>query len=212
MTGVGAKGGFAGTWRAAGAGEVAIEAVGDAWHLAWSGAGPSREGCGIAVGDWLYAVRSPAGPITAPADTLAAADFDARTGVIVYEVLNVGHWPATFYHPKDAGVLGRAVSAEAPREGLEGRFLAGYEARTGERRDAVVKTIARDGERYRFTWAKDGTVLYEGIGLNSGPRFAAAWGVPGRDHELTIFHRDGAALTCTSTSLRGSGSATQRFA
>lgn len=199
---------FAGTWRA-GPSAVAITAVGAAWHLAWTD--PAREGCGIAEGDFLYAARSPAGAADAPADTLAAADFDARTGIIVYEVSSVGHWPMTFYHPKDAGTLTTGASNNAPREGLVGRFSTGYESRAGEKRDAVTKTITKDGDRYRFSWSKDGTVLYEGIGLNIGPRFAAAWGLPGRDHTLTILHRDSQSLTCTTTSLLGQGVTTQRF-
>jgi hypothetical protein len=202
---------FAGTFRS-GTTTLSIEAVGEAFHLAWRQGAHAREGCGIAVGAWLYAVRSEEGAATAPAGGLAGADFDARTGVIVYEVQGTGHWPATFYHPKDAGRLTHAVSGKAPKAGLVGEFVVGYEARTGEKRDAVIKTITRDGERYRFTWAKDGVVLYEGIGLDRGPRFAAAWGAPGRDHELAILHREGDALVCTRTSLADGAVTTERFA
>lgn len=202
---------FAGTWRRArGGAEVVIERIGDAWHLVWTEADTRREGCGIGVADWLYAVRSPTGSGAAPTGSLAATDFDARTGIIVYEVQG-GGWPAVFYHPKDAGVLTKALSANAPPSGLVGEFVAGYKARSGEKREAIKKTIRRDGERYRFTWEKDGMLVYEGIGLELGPRFGAAWGVPGRDHEITIFHPDGSALACTCSSLKGTSITTEWF-
>lgn len=211
---------FAGAWHAAkdgGApfGALGIEGMGDAWHLAWSGgAGRPREGCAIAVGPWLYAARTPP-EATAGGKSGTAAEYDPRSGIIFYEVTDRGEWPATFYHPRDAGKLTEAVSSQAPKQGLEGRFLVGYESQTGEKHDAITKVIRRDGDRYRFSWEKDGVVLYEGIGLALGPRFAAAWGLPGFDHELVIAHLEGtgasATLACTRTAMHAPGVTTERY-
>jgi len=194
---------FKGTWRTADGGSVTIEPVGDAWHLAWKGgAGDGREGCGVAVGSWLYAVRSPADAV-AGAKSGTAAEYDPRTGIIFYEVTDRGEWPATFYHPRDGGKLTEAVSGRAPKQGLEGRFLVGYESQTGEKHDAITKVIRRDGDRFRFGWEKEGVTLYEGVGLPLGPRFAAAWGLPRYDHELIVAEAKDGALAWTAVSMKG---------
>lgn len=208
---------FEGTWRTTDGGrsDLVVERVGDAWHLAWRGpAGAGQEGCAIAVGPWLYAARTPADAAEGRASG-TTAEYDSRSGIIVYDVAVRGEWPATFYHPRDGGKLTTASSGKVPGESLEGRFLVGYQSQSGERHDGIAMIVARRGDGYGFTWDKDGTVLYEGVGLQMGPRLAAAWGLPGFDHQLVIGHLEGegsaATLTCTRVSMGAAGAVTERY-
>lgn len=176
--------------------ELAIAPLGEVWTLRWSN--PVRAGCGIAHGDWLYAARTPPEAEGAALPPVAGAEYDARTGVIVYDTSVSGRWPVLFYHPQDDGRLTVNESGGAPPSGLEGRFVVGYQSQRGGSYEGITQTIRKDGPRYRMTWEKGGTLLYEGVGLNLGPRFAAAWGRPGFDHELVVLARK---TTCGETFL-----------
>lgn len=208
---------FAGTWRAEDRGSayptLDITAVGEAWHLDWRDrAGRARTGCALAMDAWLYGCRTPADAEGGKASG-SAAEFDSRSGVILYQPSATGAWPTRFYHPRDAGSATSAMSEGAPRDGLEGQFLVGYESKSGERHDAITATIARADDRYLFTWAKDGAVLYRGVGLARGPRFGAAWGLPGYNHEVlaATLETDG-ALTCVTATLDRPGIVAERYA
>jgi len=194
---------FEGSWRdanpAAPFPTLDIARVGDAWHLTWHDrAGAARSGCGLAEESWIYGCRTPADAEGGRASG-TAAEFDSRSGVIVYQPTPTGEWPTRFYHPRDAGSPTAAMSAGAPRQGLEGSFQVGYESKSGERHDAITATIARHDQRYLFSWAKAGEVLYQGVGLAQGPRFGAAWGLPGFDHEVLVAHLDAnGSLACVT--------------
>lgn len=195
--------------------ELAITPNGDVWTLRWSGSGSDRTGCGIANGDWLYAARTPPEAEGAALPPVAGAEYDARTGIIVYDVGPAGRWPLLFYHPQDDGRLTASESGETPTSGLEGRFVTGYKSQRGETYEGIVQTIRKDGPLYRFAWQLGTTLLYEGVGLNLGPRFAAAWGRPGFDHELVILARKTTCgetfLAAVSTSIRAQGVTSERY-
>lgn len=217
---------LAGPWRieAGGVGatdpvgcELAIAPDGDALSLRWS-AGPLgalRQGCGIAVGDWIYAARTPVEALHARLPTVAGAEYDARTGIITFDLVSKDRWPVLFYHPRDAGRCTASESGAPSPNAPEGRFTVGYTSQRGGTYDGITQTITREGARFFVTWEKGGTLLYEGVGLNLGPRFAVAWGRPGFDHEVIVL---AAKATCgerfvasVRTSMRASGVISERY-